>query len=119
MRASGEDVYSAVSLRRTMVFQKAAKESEVQDGKVHKVKVGKKEFAVIRLGGAFYTIDGVCTHEGGPLGEGSLDGEELVCPWHEGRFDVKTGAANPETDWVTDVKSYKTKAEGGHIWIDF
>ncbi len=102
-----------------MAFQKTLKESEVPDGKVAKAKIGKKEFAVVRLGGAFYCIDGICSHEGGPLGEGSLDAGELVCPWHEGRFDVRTGAANPETDWATDVKSYKAKAEGGYIWIDF
>jgi nitrite reductase/ring-hydroxylating ferredoxin subunit len=102
-----------------MTFQKALKESEVTEGKVHKAKVGKKEFAVVRLDGAVYCIDGICTHEGGPLGEGTLDSGELVCPWHEGRYDVKTGSANPETDWVTDVKSYKTKLEGGYVWIDF
>ena len=102
-----------------MAFQKALKESEVPEGKVAKATVGKKEFAVVRLGGAYYCIDGICTHEGGPLGEGTLVGEELVCPWHEGRFDPKTGTADPETDWVTDVKAYKAKAEGGYVWIDF
>ena len=102
-----------------MAFQKALKESEVPEGKVAKAKVGKKEFAVVLLGGAYYCIDGICTHEGGPLGEGTLVGEELVCPWHEGRFDPKTGTADPETDWVTDVKSYKTKVEEGYVWIDF
>ncbi len=102
-----------------MAFQKALKESEVTEGKVHKAKVGKKEFALVRLDGGIYCLDGVCTHEGGPLGEGTLDHGELVCPWHEGRYDVKTGAANPETDWVTDVKSYKTKVEAGYVWIDF
>jgi len=102
-----------------MAFQKALPEAAVTEGKVHKAKVGKKEFALVRMGGAIYCIDGTCTHEGGPLGEGTLDDGELVCPWHEGRFDFKTGTANPETDWVTDVKSYKTKVEGGYVWIDF
>ncbi len=101
-----------------MTFQKAFKDSEITEGRVHKAKIGKKEFAVVRLAGAIYCIDGTCSHEGGPLGEGTLDGGELVCPWHEGRFDPKTGAANPETDWVTDVKSYRTKVEDGQLWID-
>ncbi|HYM39338.1 MAG TPA: Rieske 2Fe-2S domain-containing protein [Thermoplasmata archaeon] len=102
-----------------MAFQKAIKESEIPDGKVGKAKVGKKEFAIIHVGQAFYCVDGICTHEGGPLGEGSLDDGKLVCPWHDGRYDYKTGEADPETDWVTDVKSYKTKVEGGFLWIDF
>ena len=101
-----------------MAFQKALPESEVPEGQVHKAKVGTREFAIIRLDGAFYCIDGVCTHEGGPLGEGTLEGGQLVCPLHEGRFDPKTGQADPETDWVTDVKAYKTKVEDGYLWID-
>ncbi|HII40623.1 MAG TPA: Rieske 2Fe-2S domain-containing protein [Thermoplasmata archaeon] len=102
-----------------MAFQKALMESEVSEGKVHKARIGKKEFALVRMGSVVYCIDGRCTHEGGPLGEGTLENGELVCPLHEGRFDFKTGAANPETDWVTDVKSYKTKVEEGYVWIDF
>ena len=102
-----------------MTFQKAIKESEIPPGKVGKAKIGKKEFAIIHVGTAFYSVDGTCTHEGGPLGEGTLDDGKLVCPWHEGRYDYRTGAADPETDWVTDVKSYPTKAEGGFVWIDF
>ena len=102
-----------------MTFQKALKESEVPEGKVAKAKIGIKEFAVVRLGGAFYCIDGTCSHEGGPLGEGTLEDGELVCPLHEGRFDPKTGTANAETDWVTDVKAYPTRTEGGYIGIDY
>lgn len=102
-----------------MAFQKAVKETEIPEGKVGKAKVGKKDFAIIHVGNAFYCVDGLCTHEGGPLGEGSLQDGELVCPWHDGRYDYKTGEANPETDWVTNVTSYKTKVEGGYIWIDF
>ena len=101
-----------------MAVQKALKTVEVPEGKVAKAKLGEKEFAIICLGGAFYCIDGVCTHEGGPLGEGSLDDGVLVCPLHEGRFDVKTGAADPETDWVTDVRAYKTKVQDGYVWIN-
>ena len=102
-----------------MTFQKAIAESSIAEGHVGKAKIGKKAFALVRKDGKFYCIDGICTHEGGPLGEGTLEGGELVCPWHEGRFDPKTGTADPETDWVTDVKAYKAKAEGGYVWIDF
>lgn len=101
-----------------MAFQKAIKESDVPEGQVRKATLGKREVAVIRKGGKFYCLDGVCTHEGGPLGEGSLNDGQLVCPWHEGRFDIATGEADPETDWVTDVKSFKTKVEGGYVHVD-
>lgn len=102
-----------------MAFQKALKESEVGEGRVHRVKIGKKEFALVRMGGAIYCIDGICTHEGGPLGEGTLVDGWLECPLHQGHFDYKTGETDPETDWVTPVTSHKTKVEDGYVWIDF
>lgn len=102
-----------------MAFQKTIKESDLPEGQVRKAKIGKKEFALVRAAGAVYAIDGICTHEGGPLGEGALQDGWLVCPWHEGRYDYKTGMTDPETDWVTQTKSYKAKIENGYVWIDF
>ena len=101
-----------------MTFERALKESDVPEGQVRKAKIGKKDFAIIRSQGAFYCIEGTCTHEGGPLGEGVLKDGWLECPWHEGHFDYKTGETDPETDWVTPVKAFKTKVEGGYVWID-
>lgn len=101
-----------------MAFQRALKESDVPEGQVRKATIGKKDFAVIRSQGTFYCIEGTCTHEGGPLGEGTLKDGWLECPWHEGHFDYKTGKTDPETDWVTPVKAFKTKVEGGYVWID-
>jgi ferredoxin-NADP reductase len=51
-------------------------------------------------------MDSVCSHEGGPLEEGTLENYALVCPWHQGVFDIRTAKASPDTDWVTDLKSY-------------
>ena len=101
-----------------MAFQKALRASEVPEGSVAKAVVNKRELAIVRRAGKFYALDGVCTHEGGPLGEGTVDGEELVCPWHEGRYNTATGEANPETDWVIDIKSFPVKVEVGYVWVD-
>ena len=102
-----------------MTFQKAIAESSIAEGHVGKAKIGKKAFALVRKDGKFYCIDGICTHEGGPLGEGTLVDGWLECPWHQGHFDYKSGDADPETDWVTSVKSYRTKVDGGFVYIDF
>ena len=48
---------------------------------------------ITRLGDEYYCIDDVCTHDGGPLGEGALDGTCLTCPRHGAQFDVRTGEA--------------------------
>lgn len=101
-----------------MTFQKAIKVADVPASGVAKAKVGKHELAIVKFGGGYHTLDGICTHEAGPLGEGTIQGDELVCPWHEGRYKITTGEADPETDWVTDVKSYQTKVEDGYIWVD-
>jgi nitrite reductase/ring-hydroxylating ferredoxin subunit len=48
--------------------------------------------AVYNVDGAFYATEDACTHEGGPLSEGALDGAMVICPWHDSCFDVKNGA---------------------------
>ncbi len=101
-----------------MAFQKAIKTSDVPQGGVAKAVVNRRELAIIHRGGTFFALDGICTHEAGPLGEGTIDGEELVCPWHEGRYNIQTGEANPETDWVRDITSFPVKVQDGYVWVD-
>lgn len=47
--------------------------------------------ALFNVEGTFYALDGVCPHQGGPLGKGSLSGAVVTCPWHGWQFDVRTG----------------------------
>ena len=47
--------------------------------------------AVFNLGGEYYAIEDVCTHDGGELASGAVEGEEIVCPRHGARFNIKTG----------------------------
>lgn len=101
-----------------MGFEKALRVDDVPEGGVAKAVVNARELAIVRSGGIFYALDGICTHEAGPLGEGTLDGEELVCPWHDGRYAIRTGEANPETEWVTDIQSFPVKVEDGYVWVD-
>lgn len=101
-----------------MAFPRVIKASGVPDGGVAKAVVNKRELAIIHRGGDFFALDGVCTHEGGPLGEGTTDREELVCPWHEGLYTIRTGEANPGADWVTDIKSFPVKVQDGYVWVD-
>jgi nitrite reductase/ring-hydroxylating ferredoxin subunit len=52
-------------------------------------------------------MDSVCSHEGGPLEDGTLEDYNLICPWHQGIFDIRSAKASADTDWVTDLNSYK------------
>ena len=96
-------------------FEKAAKKSDVKPGEGRVVQAGGREVALFNVSGQFYAIDNICPHQGGPLGEGMLDGTEVTCPWHGWSFDVKTGVStfNPSAS----VPSLKVKVEGDDIYI--
>jgi nitrite reductase/ring-hydroxylating ferredoxin subunit len=70
---------------------KVAKTDEVAPGQGKLVEVNGKKIALFNVEGSFYAIDDACSHLGGPLAEGFLDGNEVTCPWHGARFDITTG----------------------------
>jgi len=101
------------------MFVKVAKLSEIKEGGLKMVDADGEDVCLIKSGGNVYAIQDNCTHEDAPLHEGRLEGNELVCPWHEARFDFATGKVNPETDWAKrDVKIYNVKVEGDDILVD-
>jgi len=71
---------------------KVAKANEIEPNYCKLVEVQGKKFALFNVDGKFYAIDNTCTHRGGPLSEGDLKGDEVTCPWHGSRFNVKTGS---------------------------
>jgi nitrite reductase/ring-hydroxylating ferredoxin subunit len=99
-------------------FVKVAQKSDIADQSAKLVEVeGGKRIAVFNLGGSFYAIDDTCTHRGGPLSEGRIDGEEVVCPWHGAHFNIKTGAvcAPPATNGVS---RYNVRVSGDDIEVE-
>jgi len=92
-----------------------AQPEELAPGEGRVVEVNGNEVALFNLNGTFYAIDNVCVHQGGPLGEGLLEGEDVVCPWHRWKYNVKSGvcAANPSVK----VKTYSVKLEDGQIKV--
>ena len=74
-------------------FVKVAKTDEVAPGQGKMVEVNGKKIALFNVEGSFHAIDNTCTHHGGPLSEGVLDGKQVTCPLHGAIFDVTTGEA--------------------------
>ncbi len=72
-------------------FVKVAKMAEIAPGQAKMVEVNDKEIALFNVDGSFYAIDNACTHVGGPLSEGELDGPQVTCPLHGSIFNVTTG----------------------------
>ncbi len=95
---------------------KVAKTGEVPEGQAKVFDAGDERVTLCKVGGQVFAIADVCTHDGGPLGEGDLDGYEIICPRHGARFDIRTGAvlAFPA---VTPVDSYAVKIEGDDVLV--
>lgn len=82
------------------------KVTDFQEGKLIRIDADGKSIVVGMTNGKLYAMDSVCSHEGGPLEDGSLEAYNLTCPWHQGIFDIRNAKASPETSWVTDLGSY-------------
>ena len=97
-------------------FVKVAKAAEIPDPGRMVVEVDDQLVVVIHAAGAFYAIDDVCTHDGGPLGEGTLDGYTIACPRHGAKFDVRDGRAltMPATQ---PTKVHEVKVAGDDVLV--
>nr|BFD60188.1 hypothetical protein CKG001_22950 [Bdellovibrio sp. CKG001] len=88
------------------------KQKELQQLEVHRTKI-----ALIYKNELFTAISGVCNHAGGPLGEGCLEGDYVVCPWHYYKFHYRTGEGEPGFE-ADRVPSYPLKIVDEELWID-
>ncbi len=84
---------------------------------LQEVMCGTTPVALTYKNGSFAAISGACNHVGGPLGEGALDGEYVVCPWHYWKFHRQTGHGEPGYE-QDQVPAYATKIENGRLFID-
>jgi len=96
-------------------FVKVATLAELQPGSGKPVEVNGKAIALFNVGGEVFAIDNTCLHQGGPLGEGTLEGEVVTCPWHMWEYNVRTGefVANP----AIKVATYAVQVEGTDIKV--
>ena len=97
-------------------FVKVATTSEVLPGQGKLVEVNDKHIALFNVGGRYYAIDDRCPHRGGPLSEGDIAGETVICPWHGAVFDLRTGAVQRPPAAV-GVASYEARVDGEHVEI--
>ncbi len=92
-------------------FQSVANKKDLKEGALLRVDVNGTPIVLATVGGKVYAMDAVCSHEGGPLEEGTIEGYCLTCPWHQAIFDVRTAKVSPETGWATDLHSFAVNVD--------
>ena len=98
-------------------FVKVANSDDIPAGTARMVEANGKEIALFNVGGSFHAIDNTCTHVGGPLSEGEIEGCQVTCPWHGGVFDVTTGEVlGPPPGRA--VNRYNVRVEGSDIEVE-
>lgn len=93
-----------------------ASSDEVPEGDRLFVEINGHPIVVFNIGGQFYAIEDVCTHDHGPLGDGEVEGFEVICPRHGARFDVRSGKVT-RLPAVQPVPYYPVRRNGNTIEI--
>jgi 3-phenylpropionate/trans-cinnamate dioxygenase ferredoxin component len=100
-----------------VALHKVARRSEIAPGSTRRVVADGAEILLCNVDGTLYAIEDVCTHDGGPLDQGTLEGECVVCPRHGATFDVRTGDALT-LPAVIPLISYPVSVDGEDVYVD-
>ena len=97
-------------------FIRVADTKDIQPMQMKEVKVDGQKVIIVNIDRKYYAIGSICTHEGGPLADGTLSGYEIECPWHGSKFDIRTGdVTNPPAN--EPEPSYEVKVDGNKILV--
>jgi len=98
-------------------FVNVATTDEMTPGQAKMVQVDDKKIALFQVEGGFYALDDTCTHRGGPLSEGEIEGEQVTCPWHGAIYNITSGQVlSPPAP--QGVASYPVRVEGTAIEVE-
>jgi 3-phenylpropionate/trans-cinnamate dioxygenase ferredoxin subunit len=97
-------------------FVEIAPASELPNGERLFVELGNKPIVIFNIAGQLFAIGDVCTHDDGPLGDGMIEGYNVVCPRHGAEFDVRTGQA-VQMPAVIDIPAYPVQVRDGNIFV--
>ncbi len=97
-------------------FQRVATTAEIPEGGFELCEIDDRLVIVFQQNSNFYCIDDVCTHDGGTLSDGEVQGCEIICPRHGARFDIRDGRAlsMPATQ---DTCAHQIRIEDDEIWV--
>lgn len=107
--------YTSMDPARVVFYQIGAL-ADLPVGERLFVEIDDKQIVVFNIGGNIYAIGDVCSHDGGPLGDGEIEGMDVICPRHGARFDIQTGQAIL-LPAVEDISAYPVRIIDGMIEI--
>lgn len=90
--------------------------SDLPNGERLFVDLGDKPIVILNIAGKLFALGDVCTHDDGPLGDGVIEGNNIVCPRHGGEFEVQTGKA-VQLPAVVDIPAYPVQVRDGNIFV--
>jgi|SRR5579871_870213 len=99
-----------------MPFVKVASAGELMENSVLEAMAGETPYAICKVGGKITALSGICPHRGGPLGQGAIHGENVVCPWHAWEWNCATG--ENDMDPAKKVATVEVKIEDGDILLN-
>lgn len=99
-----------------MAFEKLALLAELPPGSLLEIVRGDDLYALCNVEGQVRALSGVCPHAGGPLGQGTLDGTLITCPFHAWQFESATGACMLDDEM--SIETYPVRIENGEIFVD-
>jgi ferredoxin-NADP reductase/nitrite reductase/ring-hydroxylating ferredoxin subunit len=97
-------------------FAKVAKKSDIPPSHMKEVQVNGQSVCVANIDGRYFAINNICSHEGGPLADGILQGYEVECPWHQSKFDMRTGDVKAPPA-VEPQATYEVKIFGEDLMV--
>jgi 3-phenylpropionate/trans-cinnamate dioxygenase ferredoxin component len=97
-------------------FLEIAPTSDLPNGERLFIEVEGKSLVIFNIADQFFAIGDVCSHDDGPVGDGDIEGFNIVCPRHGGEFDVRTGQA-VQMPAVVDIPAYPVKVVDGMIHV--
>ena len=97
-------------------YTKVAAVDEISVGKMKAVRIDHTNLVVCHLDDGFYAVADECSHDYAPISIGSVQGDEVICPRHGARFDVRTGKVTAAPA-VADIDTYRTKVENGQVYV--
>jgi nitrite reductase/ring-hydroxylating ferredoxin subunit len=92
-------------------FQRVANKKDIKEGSLLGVEIEGNNIVLAMINGQVFAMDAICSHQGAPLEEGTLEGYNLTCPWHYAVFDVRNGKVSDRTVWAKNQTSYPVNVD--------